>query len=190
MLRQVFFELPPPPDVGQQITSTAHLHHIDGVRIRIEALVQSNDVLVPRPFQDVVLLHYLLQGTLIRHIGLINGLEGHKLAGEPIDGQIDLSERALSDHLADLVVVDLCVELLVRDVGEDVVQDQFSWCQLATIKLGFSNDTRRLLRPLFRLHRLSLMPQFAAALLRKLVIVIGADISPDLLFLLIVGLLE
>lgn len=116
VLRQVFLQLSASPNVRQEVAAAADLHDVDRVRLGVEALVEPHNVLVPCPLQDVVLLHDLLQGALICHVGLVDRLQGHELAGEPVDRQVDFAEGALANDLADLIVVNLRLVLAVHDI--------------------------------------------------------------------------
>jgi hypothetical protein len=147
VLREVFLELPSSTDIRQQVAAAADFHDVDGVRVRVEALVQAHDVLVAGALQNVVLLHDLFEGALIRHVSLVDGFQRNELASEAVDGQVHLTKRSFAYHFADFVVVYLRLEDLVGDVREDVVQNQFPWCQLASIKVRLLDDSRCFLRP-------------------------------------------
>lgn len=68
---EVFLKLSPPPNISQQIATSANLHNIDGVRIGVKGFVKADDILMTCSFQNIILLHDFLEGALIRHISLI-----------------------------------------------------------------------------------------------------------------------
>lgn len=120
----------------------------------VEAFVESNNVLVASTFQNIVLLHDLLQRTFISHVRFIDGFEGDEFAGEPINSQIDLTKGSLSNDFTNLVVIYFRIVTLICDVQKDVVQNEFAGRELATISRRLSNDPWRLLifRPLVWRH--------------------------------------
>ena len=67
---------------------------------------------VARAPEDVELLHDLALGLLLRQELLVDGLKSDELACKSMDGQVDLSERAFSHHLADLIVLGLSLRRL------------------------------------------------------------------------------
>ena len=75
----------------------------------LKRFVQPHDIAVTRSAQNVELLHDLSLGLLLRHELLIYGLQGYKLAGESVDGKINLAESTLAHDFAYLVV--LCLSL-------------------------------------------------------------------------------
>ena len=71
--------------------------------------------------QQIDLLKDLPFGEVILHVALLDGLNGHVLAGELVDAEGDLAERAFADELHELVVLEGGGRQLVvlLDIGFD-----------------------------------------------------------------------
>ena len=119
----------------------------------LEALVQSNNVLLACTLQNVVLLHDFLEAALVLHERLVDGLECNEFSREPMNGEVYLAESSFANDLADLVVVNFGDQEVARDVLQDLIIDHFTWRQWTVrICLPCSNLLHRLLLGHLLLH--------------------------------------
>lgn len=121
--------------IGQKVTTSADLHHVDDVGLNLKALVEANDIRVACSLQNVVLLPHFFERVLVLHKRFIDRFQGDEFASQPVNGQVDLAERALADHLSDFVVVDFCVKDSLSDVCQDRIVDQLLRSQWPRVDL-------------------------------------------------------
>jgi len=119
----VFLQLPPSPHVSQQVASSANFHHVHYVRLGVKRFVESHNVLVPGPLQNVVLLPDFLQGLRVAHHLLTDRLQSHELLRQPVDGQVYFTKCSLSDDLSNFVVLSLGIVLLVLNPVNNRLDD-------------------------------------------------------------------
>lgn len=108
----IFIQLSSSPHEGQKVSSTADFHDIHDMAIDFEALVKTNDILVPSSFQYVVFLSDFLQWVFVLHHLLVDALERHEFASKSLNGQIDFTKSSLAYDFANFVIVDLSVKAL------------------------------------------------------------------------------
>lgn len=111
MFSQRLLQLPSLPDISEQVTASTNLHDIDPMTLSFKSLIQPNNILMSSPLQYFILLFNLPQTSLICHKLLSYGLQGHKLASEPIYSQIDLAKSPFADDFADLITINSCCKI-------------------------------------------------------------------------------
>ena len=82
----IFIQLSSSAHEGEKVSSTTDFHDIHDMAVDFEALVETNDLLVPGSFQYVVFLSYFLQWVFILHHLLVDTLKSHKFTRKTLYG--------------------------------------------------------------------------------------------------------
>ena len=101
--RSLFVQLFVLLDILEQIAGVDVLHHQEEVILRLEHLIEANDVRVADLFQDVDFLHDFLLAELILHMLLINGLDRHIAPCKLVDAKRHLAKRSFANKLHELI---------------------------------------------------------------------------------------
>lgn len=101
--RSLFVQLFVLLDILEQIAGVDVLHHQEEVILRLEHLIETNDVRVADLFQDVDLLHDFLLAELILHMLLVNGLDRHIAPRKLVDAKRHLAKRSFANKLHELI---------------------------------------------------------------------------------------
>ena len=97
-LCHVFIELLTPTNEAEQVTTGAELHHKAKMAVRVERVVQFNDIpMVGQVLEDLQVLRDLLLALhLLLHITLPHCLYCHKVSAELVLGDDHFAKGALS----------------------------------------------------------------------------------------------
>ena len=108
LLRSVFVEMLSLLDVLQEVASVSILHHEEEVLGTLEHFEEADDVGVPDLLEDVDLLHDLLLGVSVLHVGLVDRLDSDLSTSELVDTEGDLPESTLADGVDEFVELLRC----------------------------------------------------------------------------------
>mmetsp|Transcript_29172 Transcript_29172/g.28226 ORF Transcript_29172/g.28226 Transcript_29172/m.28226 type:complete len:145 (-) Transcript_29172:2702-3136(-) len=106
VLGEVFFQLPPLPDIVEEVSTSAQLHGKDDMLVGLEGIKKLDDILVLDLLEnDEFLHHLLLRGLVLIEEVLVDGFYGHQLLCELVDCQIYPPKSPFPKHLPYSVVV-------------------------------------------------------------------------------------
>jgi hypothetical protein len=108
----VLSELPPLPNIGQQVSSSTNFNHKYYVLGSLKGFIKLYYVVVPSSAQNIELLHDLAFGGFLSHELLIYGLESNELSGQSMNGQVHFAESAFPHHFAYFIKFTLSLRLL------------------------------------------------------------------------------